>query len=51
MNLSSLTKKPPDPHKPTITKPSFRDKLLGSAQEIPIHEKEDMIEKYLSELS
>jgi len=38
------TKKPPDPPK---TKTSFRDKLLGSPNVIPTHEKEDLIEKQL----
>ena len=37
----------PDPPKPPPNKPSFRDKLLGSYQEIPTREKEDMIEKKL----
>jgi len=39
-----LTKKPPDPPK---TKISFRDKLLGTPNDIPTREKEDMIEKQL----
>ena len=32
------TEKPPDPHKPSNPKLSFRDKLLGSSQEIPNRE-------------
>ncbi|KAK2458256.1 zinc ion binding / nucleic acid binding protein [Trifolium repens] len=40
-------KKPPDPTKTPIHKPSFREKLMGSAQEIPARHKEDMIEKKL----
>lgn len=41
------TKKPPDPHKSSTPKPSFRDKLLGSNHEVPLQAKEDMIEKKL----
>lgn len=41
------TKNPPDPVQPLTPKPSFREKLLGSSQEIPIREKEDMIQKQL----
>ncbi|KAK2420967.1 hypothetical protein QL285_031645 [Trifolium repens] len=37
---------PPPPHPPPH-KPSFRDKLLGSTQQIPIREKENMLEKNL----
>jgi hypothetical protein len=40
------TKKPPD-LKLSPPKPSFRDKLLGSSQEIPTRERENMIEKNL----
>jgi hypothetical protein len=39
--------KPPDPPHPPPHKPSFRDKLLGSTQQIPIREKENMLEKNL----
>ncbi|PNX89785.1 hypothetical protein L195_g045907 [Trifolium pratense] len=39
-------KKPPDP-KLSSAKPSFRDKLMGTNQQIPIREKEDMLEKKL----
>jgi len=38
------TKKPPDPPTPKL---SFRDKLLGSSQELPTREKHDMIEQKL----
>lgn len=41
------TKKPLDLHKPSTSKPSFREKLLGNIQEIPLREKEDMIKKKL----
>ncbi|PNY14400.1 hypothetical protein L195_g011081 [Trifolium pratense] len=41
------TKKPPDIIAPPSAKPSFRDKLMGSNQEIPTREKEDMLEKKL----
>jgi hypothetical protein len=39
--------KPPDPPKHTTPKISFRDKLLGPSQEIPVREKQDMIENKL----
>jgi len=44
LNLQT-TKKPPDLHKPSTPKLSFREKLLGPSQEIQIREKQDMIEK------
>jgi len=46
VNNTQQTKKPPDPKNPP-QKISFRDKLLGPSQEIPIREKHDMIEKKL----
>lgn len=39
------TKNPSDRTQSTITKPSFREKLLGASQEISPRPKEDMIEK------
>jgi hypothetical protein len=41
------SEKPPDAQKPPSSKLSFRDKLLGSSQNIPSREKEDMIAKKL----
>jgi hypothetical protein len=41
------SEKPPDPQNPPSSKLSFRDKLLGSSQNIPSREKEDMIAKKL----
>lgn len=38
---------PPDKQQPTNPKPSFREKLLGSTQEIPSRPKEDMIKNKL----
>jgi hypothetical protein len=46
VNNLQQAKKPPDPKYPP-QKISFRDKLLGPSQEIPIREKQDMIEKKL----
>jgi hypothetical protein len=40
-------KKPPDPPKHPTPKISFRDKLLGPSQEIPVREKQNLIEKNL----
>lgn len=46
VNNLQQAKKPPDPNHPP-QKISFRDKLLGPSQELPIRGKEDMIEKKL----
>lgn len=40
-------KKPPNPHKPSTSKLSFREKLLGSSHEDSLRAKEDMIKKKL----